>query len=139
MQAADLRENRHVVPRGQAAIAVEAPGHVVLDRTAARSQCARTAATSGIGQLPIGLDRAAHAAAGHRTAGQGLLNGWMEVGKTYLIRTEHGVGDQQSETKALIAIALEVRHDGSGLGRNRMRVVKDSSARSLRVFVRWAV
>lgn len=41
--------------------------------------------------------------------------------------------------KALVAIAVEARQDGSGIGRIRMGVVEDASARSLLGFVREAV
>ena len=50
-----------------------------------------------------------------------------------------GVRGRKTVTKALVAIAMEVKQDGRGLGRTRMRVVADASARNLLAFVRWAV
>ena len=43
---------------------------------------------------------------------------------------------RQTVAKALVAIAVEVRQDGSGPGRIRIRGVADVSVRSLLAFVR---
>lgn len=71
--------------------------------------------------------------------GRERLNGWVEVEETYVGGAEQGVRGRKTVTKALVAIAVEVQQDGPGLGRTRMRVVADASARSLLAFVRWAV
>ena len=71
--------------------------------------------------------------------GRERLNGWVEVDETYVGGAEQGVRGRKTVTKALVAIAGEVKQDGPGLGRTRMRVVADASARSLLAFVRWAV
>ena len=71
--------------------------------------------------------------------GRERLHGWVEVEETYVGGAEQRVRGRKTVTKALGAIAVVVRQDGPGLGRTRMRVVADASARSLLAFVRWAV
>lgn len=71
--------------------------------------------------------------------GRDRLHGRVEVDETYVGGAEEGVRGRQSVTKTLVAIAVEAPEDGSGIGRIRMRVVADASARSLLGFVREAV
>ena len=71
--------------------------------------------------------------------GQDRLNGRVEVDETYVGGAEEGVRGRQTVTKALVAVAVEAREDGSGIGRIRMRVVADASAQSLLEFVREVV
>ena len=71
--------------------------------------------------------------------GRDRLHGRVEVDKTYVGGEEQGVRGRQTVTKALVAIAVEARADGSGIRRIRMRVVADASAQSLLEFVREAV
>jgi len=71
--------------------------------------------------------------------GRDRLQGRVEVDETYVGGAEEGVRGRQTVTKALVAIAVEAPEDGSGIGRIRMRVVADASARSLLGFVREAV
>ena len=71
--------------------------------------------------------------------GRDRLHGRVEVDETYVGGAEEGVRGRQTVTKTLVAIAVEAPEDGSGIGRIRMRVVADASARSLLGFVREAV
>ena len=71
--------------------------------------------------------------------GRERLHGWVEVDETCVGGAEQGIRGRKTVTKAVVAIAVEVQQDGPGLGRTRMRVVADASARSLLAFVRWAV
>ncbi len=65
--------------------------------------------------------------------GRDRLSGRIEVDETYLGGLEEGVRGRQTSTKALVAVAAQ--EDGKGIGRIRMRRVKDASAASLHPFV----
>jgi transposase-like protein len=65
--------------------------------------------------------------------GRDRLSGRIEVDETYLGGLEEGVRGRQTRTKALVAVAAQ--EDGKGIGRIRMRRVKDASAASLHPFV----
>jgi transposase-like protein len=67
-----------------------------------------------------------------------LLQGLVEVDETYVGGVEGGVHGRQTETKAIVAIAIEV-HEPKGYGRVRLRRVPDVSASSLVGFVRDVV
>jgi transposase-like protein len=69
--------------------------------------------------------------------GRDRLNGIVEVDETYLGRAEKGKWGREIESKAIVALAVE--EDGNGVGRIRLRRVKDVSADSLLPFVRGAV
>jgi transposase-like protein len=69
--------------------------------------------------------------------GRDRLSGRIEVDETYLGGLEEGVRGRQTETKALIVVAAQ--EDGVGLGRIRMRRVRDGSAESLMPFVQDSV
>ncbi len=71
--------------------------------------------------------------------GRDRLSDRVELDATYVGGEEEGVRGRQTVTQALVAIAVEAAEDGSGIGRIRMRVVADASARSLLGFVREAV
>jgi len=65
--------------------------------------------------------------------GRDRLSGRVEVDETYLGGLEEGVRGRQTSTKALVAVAAQ--EDGKGIGRIRMRRVKNASAASLHPFV----
>ena len=69
--------------------------------------------------------------------GRERLTGVVEVDETYWGAEEEGVRGRQTERKALIAVAAEER--GSGLGRIRMRRVRNAGAASLMPFVEESV
>jgi transposase-like protein len=69
--------------------------------------------------------------------GRDRLSGRIEVDETYLGGLEEGLRGRQTETKALIVVAAQ--EDGGGLGRIRMRRVRDGSAESLMPFVQDSV
>lgn len=69
--------------------------------------------------------------------GRDRLAGRVEVDETYLGRAEKGVRGRQTHRKPLIAMACE--EQGKGIGRIRLRHVKDASAESLLPFLREAV
>lgn len=69
--------------------------------------------------------------------GRDRLSGRVEVDETYYGGHEWGALGRGTEKKALIAIAVEER--GKGLGRIRMKRVRDASAQSLQPFVAEAV
>lgn len=65
--------------------------------------------------------------------GRDRLTGTVEVDETYLGGPEEGVRGRQTERKSLIAIAAQ--EDGAGIGRLRMKIIPDASARSLMAFL----
>jgi len=69
--------------------------------------------------------------------GRERLSGRVEVDETYIGGLEQGVHGRQTETKALVAIAAE--EDGKGIGRIRVRRIKDLSLESLEAFVKEVV
>lgn len=69
--------------------------------------------------------------------GRDRLSGRVEVDETYLGGLEEGVRGRQTETKALVAVACE--EDGKGIGRIRLRRIRDASAASVRPFVEEAI
>jgi len=66
--------------------------------------------------------------------GRELLSGRVEADETYVGGEEPGVSGRQTDRKAIVAIAVEVR-DPRGFGRARLRCVPDVSAASLVGFV----
>jgi transposase-like protein len=78
----------------------------------------------------------------YRTAmvrsGRERLAGHVEVDETYLGGVEGGVFGRQTDTKAIVAIAVEVKHP-KGFGRIRLQRVDDVSKHSLIPFIESAV
>jgi len=62
------------------------------------------------------------------------LSGRVEVDESYVGGKEQGVHGRQTETKAIVAIAVEV-HEPKGFGRARLRRLPDVSGASLVPFV----
>jgi transposase-like protein len=69
--------------------------------------------------------------------GRDRLSGIVEVDETYVGRAEKGKWGREIESKAIVALAVE--QDSKGIGRIRLRRVKDVSADSLLPFVRGTV
>lgn len=69
--------------------------------------------------------------------GRDRLSGEVEVDETYVGGAETGVRGRQTVRKSIVAIAVEIR--GQGSGRVRMRRVEDVSGESLIPFVETAV
>jgi transposase-like protein len=65
--------------------------------------------------------------------GRDRLGGHVEVDETYVGGLEEGVQGRKTHTKALVVVAAQ--EDGKGIGRIRMRRVRDASAASLLPFV----
>jgi len=66
--------------------------------------------------------------------GRERLSGTVEVDETYVGGEEEGVRGRQTETKAILAIAIEL-HEPKGYGRVRVRQIKDVSSASLIPFI----
>lgn len=66
--------------------------------------------------------------------GRDMLKGCVEVDESYVGGSEQGVHGRQTETKAIVAIAIEV-FSPKGFGRVRLRHVPDVSGSSLVGFV----
>lgn len=61
------------------------------------------------------------------------LNGWVEVDETFVGGEEEGTFGRQAVKKSWVVIAAQA--DGAGIGRIRMRMIKDCSAANLHAFV----
>jgi transposase-like protein len=83
------------------------------------------------------LDLAAQIAASDGAAGPRSASGPGGIGETYLGGEEEGLRGRLTERKVLLAIACE--EDGKGMGRIRLRRIKDASAISLETFVAGAI
>lgn len=70
-------------------------------------------------------------------SGRDQLSGAVEVDETYVGGPEEGVHGRETESKAIVVVAAEVR--GSAIGRIRLRLVPDVSADSLVPFVKASV
>jgi transposase-like protein len=66
--------------------------------------------------------------------GRDRLAGTVEVDETYVGGEERGVRGRETETQAIVAIALEI-HDPKGFGRVRLQQIADVSSTSLTPFV----
>ena len=66
------------------------------------------------------------------------LAGWVEVDEAYLGGVEGGVFGRQTDTKAIVAIAVEIKNP-KGFGRIRLQRVDDVSKDSLIPFIESAV
>ncbi len=69
--------------------------------------------------------------------GRDRLQGRVEVDEAFVGGEEEGVHGRQTETKAMIAVAVE--EEGDGMGRIRMRRIPDASAESLMPFIQDSV
>ena len=69
--------------------------------------------------------------------GRDRLTGWVEVDETYVGGVHPGRRGRQTDTKALVAVAVEI--EGTRLGRIRLRRVPDASGASLTGFVDEAI
>lgn len=69
--------------------------------------------------------------------GRDRLRGCVEVDEAFVGGEEEGVRGRQTESKAMIAVAVE--EDGDGIGRIRMRRIPDASAESLMPFIEDSV
>jgi transposase-like protein len=65
--------------------------------------------------------------------GRERLSGRVEVDETYLGGLEEGVAGRGTQKKALIVVAAQ--ENGKGIGRIRMRRIKDASSDSLQPFI----
>jgi transposase-like protein len=69
--------------------------------------------------------------------GRDRLRGRVEVDEAFIGSEEEGVHGRQTETKAMIVVAVE--EDGDGIGRIRMGRISDASAGSLIPFIEGSV
>jgi transposase-like protein/ribosomal protein L37AE/L43A len=69
--------------------------------------------------------------------GRDRLTGYVEVDETYVGGVHPGRRGRQTETKALVVVAVEI--DGRRLGRIRLRRIPDASSESLMAFVQDVV
>ena len=69
--------------------------------------------------------------------GRDRLTGYVEVDETYIGGVHPGRGGRRTDTKALVAVAVEV--DGRRMGRIRLRRIPDASGENLIAFIQDAV
>jgi len=70
--------------------------------------------------------------------GRERLSGDIEIDETLVGGSEAGVSGRETETKALVAIAVEM-DEGRTMGRLRMRCIPDGSQKSLEAFIGEAI
>lgn len=115
------------------------PSYLVRHQPKTWCECSRHEKSTRFGQLPDSLGVAAQAPSCHGTArSKHAVHGCVEVDEAYVGGEEKGVHGRESETKAIVVIAVEV-HSPKGFGRVRLRQVPDVSSRSLLGFVLDAV
>ena len=113
-------------------------GWVADDQPEARRLGARPATRAGAGLLSDGMGDAAPLPQGDGAPGRERVRGLVEVDEAYLGGTEEGVDGRETETKAIVAIAVEIKQP-KGFGRIRMQRVPDVAQESLIPFVTGAV
>lgn len=69
--------------------------------------------------------------------GRDQLQGRVEVDETYVGGEEHGTDGRKTETKSLVIIAAE--ENGAGIGRIRLRRIRNATKPSLHNFIRTAI
>ena len=138
MWTADLRDRRDHFSGHAHAIDDVVSRDVVGDQPEDRRERAAIAAGAGPRELRDRLDVAAQVAAGHVRPGRDRLSGRVEVDETYWGAVEAGVRGRQTINKVLVAVAVE-QVGRQGLGRIRMRRVRNASATSLQAFVEDAI
>ena len=109
---------------------------VVVDESEDGRQRLGSATHAGLAQLQNGLDMAAQAAT-RNGAARDRLTGRVEVDETYIGGVHPRRRGRQTETQALVAVAVQV--EGRRLGRIRLRRIPDASAASLMAFVQDAI
>ena len=120
------------------AAAVVVRGGVGDDQPEARRLRAGDPAVARAGSYPDGVGDAAPLPQGDGPSGRGRLAGWVEVDEAYLGGVEGGVFGRQTDTKAIVAIAVEIKNP-KGFGRIRLQRVDDVSKDSLIPFIQRAV
>src|SRR5450759_3931790 len=133
LPGADVADGRDDLSGHPQAVANVVHGDVVCDQPKERRQRSGAAACSRPRQLRDGLDLAAQVAPGD---GPPRAGGTVEVDETYVGGVEKGKRGRETETKAIVAVAAE--ENGKGIGRIRLRRVKDVSGASLLPFVQSA-
>ena len=100
------------------------PSDVVGDQPQTRNQCTGLRAGVGSGELPDGFELAL-AAPGHGVAGPGSAQRSRRSRRNLCRGEEEGALYRQTVTNPPVAIAVEVRKEGTGTRRIRMRVIAD--------------
>ena len=121
-------------PRAQSAVGV-VRGGVADDQPEARHLGARSAAHVGVWLLPDRVGDAAPLPQGDGASrSRASARSRRGVDETYVGGDEQGVRGRQTETKAIVAIGVEIEHP-KGFGRVRMQHIADVSKDSLIPFV----
>ena len=134
---ADVADGWHGVSGHTQAPADMVPGDMVCHQSEEWRQCPRSAAGARPGQLRDGLDLASQVAPRDGPARAGWPHGDRRGRRNLRQRPGTRQRGRQIETKAIVAVAAE--KSGRGIGRIRLRHVKDVSSDSLLAFVQGAV
>ena len=139
LRTADVGHGRDDLPPHSHPAAAVVRSCVGDDQPEARCLGARHPAVARAGVLPdgVGATRTATAARWCVPAGE-RLTGLVEVDEAYLGGVEGGVSGRQTDTKAIVAIAVEAKQP-RGFGRIRLQLVDDVSKDSLIPFIENAV
>ena len=133
LPAADVDDGRDDLSGHPQAVADVVHGDVMCHQPKERRQRSGAAACSRAQQLRDGLDLVAQVAPGDGPPRRDSLCGTVEVDETYVGGVETGKRGWETETKAIVVVAAE--ETGKGIGRIRLRRVKDVSGASLLPFV----
>ena len=133
MPQGDLGDRRHDIRRDPQAAADMVPGAVVRDQPEERGQRPGAAACPRPRQLRDLLTSLHKLRRAMVRPGRDRLAGEIEADETYVGGPEEGKRGRAVESKAIVAVAAEQR--GRGIGRIRLRRVKDVSAESLFAFL----
>jgi len=135
--SSDVGDRRNDFPRHADAAADVVSSHVVGHQPEDRRQCLGHAACARSRQLQDGVDLVAQVAAGDGSPPPRPIGGTCGSGEAYIGGAHPGRPGRQTETKALVAVAVQIEQ--RRLGRIRLRQIPDASGPTLMAFVQDAI
>jgi hypothetical protein len=106
---------------------------LAVDQLEERHQRLGPTARSGAGKLQDCMGNVAQIAPCNGCPESDKLSGIVEVDETYWGAEEHGAIGRLTESKTLIAVAVE--EDGRGIGRIRLRTIQDLQRATLHGYI----
>ena len=137
MSQGDLGDRRYDFRRDPQAAADMVPGDVVRDQPEERGRALGLQRALGLGSYETSWTWLHKLRRAMVRPGRDRLAGEIEADETYVGGPEEGKRGREVESKGIVAVAAEQR--GRGIGRIRLRRVKDVSAESLLAFLQDAV
>ena len=133
----DVGDRRHDLPGHADAVGDVVPSDVVGDEPEDGGERLGVAADVGLRSYKTAWTWLHKLRRAMVRPGRDCLTGWVEVDETYVGGVHPGRRGRQTETKALVVVAVEVER--GRLGRIRLRRLLDASGPSLTAFVQDAV